>query len=146
MRQARAPQRFDQHYLLTNRMTGTRSFGEQEHEAFHRLVGELATLFTLKVQRIAIDRSTFYIVVKTPKQEATEKQTRKRLKAYAATTEDTQLTADDWASWQPSLHDISVFMRLLQRRFTIWYNQTRKTRRKGSLWADRYTSVELASL
>lgn len=37
------------------------------------------------------------------------------------------------------MHDISMFMKLLKQRFSIWFNQTHD--RFGTLWADRYKSV-----
>ncbi|NOY80686.1 MAG: hypothetical protein GXP31_06740 [Kiritimatiellaeota bacterium] len=39
------------------------------------------------------------------------------------------------------MRDISCFIKDLQQRFTSWYNRTRPTRRRGTLWADRFKNT-----
>ena len=45
--------------------------------------------------------------------------------------------------WQERLRDVSWFQRLVQQRFTTWYNRTRPARRRGPLWADRFKNTLL---
>jgi len=45
------------------------------------------------------------------------------------------------AAWRARMRDISCFIKDLQQRFTSWYNRTRPTRRRGTLWADRFKNT-----
>ena len=40
--------------------------------------------------------------------------------------------------------DVSSFMQVVKQRFTQWYNRSRKRKRKGTLWEDRFRSVLVA--
>jgi hypothetical protein len=37
--------------------------------------------------------------------------------------------------------DVSHYMKSLKQRFTQWFNRTRQSRRKGTLWEERFKSV-----
>jgi hypothetical protein len=41
------------------------------------------------------------------------------------------------------MHDLSVFMKLLKQRFTMWYNYQHRS--KGTLWTERFKSVLVES-
>lgn len=41
------------------------------------------------------------------------------------------------------MHDLSIFMKLLKQRFTMWYNRRHDT--KGTLWTERFKSVVIES-
>jgi len=43
------------------------------------------------------------------------------------------------------MRDISWYMHALEHRFTTWFNATRPTRRRGTLWAGRFTNVVLGN-
>jgi REP element-mobilizing transposase RayT len=40
--------------------------------------------------------------------------------------------------------DVSSYMQVVKQRFTQWYNRSRKRKRKGTLWEDRFRSVLVA--
>ncbi len=44
-----------------------------------------------------------------------------------------------WQMHQGRMHDLSVFMKLLKQRFTMWHNHRHGT--KGTLWTERFKSV-----
>jgi putative transposase len=47
------------------------------------------------------------------------------------------------ATHRARMHDLSVFMKLLKQRFTMWHNHTHSTR--GTLWTERFKSVLVES-
>jgi putative transposase len=54
-----------------------------------------------------------------------------------------EATAPQWeaelAMHRGRMHDLSVFMKLLKQRFTMWHNHQHRTR--GTLWTERFKSV-----
>ncbi len=47
------------------------------------------------------------------------------------------------ADHQARMHDLSVFMKLLKQRFTMWHNRAHDT--KGTLWTERFKSILIES-
>lgn len=43
--------------------------------------------------------------------------------------------------WFRQMWNLASFMKVLKQRFSQWFNGTRPTRRKGTLWEERYRSI-----
>jgi len=134
------------YYHLLNRVAGEENFfpfGDVEKEQFFRLALDLAKLYAIEILSIVVMSNHYHIVCAAPATPPDVDEIRKRWRAYYAPRK----IEPNWddpevvAKWGARLRDISCFIKDLQQRFTSWFNRTRPTRRRGTLWADRFKSV-----
>ncbi|NOY82909.1 MAG: hypothetical protein GXP31_18075 [Kiritimatiellaeota bacterium] len=150
MRSARI--RYDRelcYYHLLNRVAGERSFfpfGDVEKEQFFRLALHLTKLYTVELLSLVVMSNHYHIVCAAPTAPPGKEEIQRRWRAYYGEKKIIEPNWDDpdvVAAWGARMRDIACFLKDLQQRYTSWFNRTRPTRRRGTLWADRYKNVIL---
>lgn len=148
MRSARI--RYDRelcYYHLLNRVAGERNFfpfGEVEKEQFFRLALELSRLYAVELLSLVVMSNHYHIVCAARAEAPGKAEIQRRWQGYYG---EKKLFEPNWddaevvAAWGARLRDISCFVKDLQQRFTSWFNRTRPTRRRGTLWADRFKNT-----
>ncbi|MBP7275706.1 MAG: hypothetical protein KBA51_05845 [Kiritimatiellae bacterium] len=149
MRQARV--RIDSQptwYHCYNRICGTREdlpFGDIEKEQFVRFLRRVGRLYTVRVVAYQIMSNHFHLLVYAPAEEPGPEEMCRRYNAFHRGKRTLEPGSPACHLWQTRSRDVSWFMRHLQQLFTVWYNRTRRVRRRGSLWADRFKHSLLES-
>ena len=149
MRQARI--KVDEHntwYHCYNRVAGTRQdlpFGDREKEQFVRILHRVSILYAVRVVAYQVMSNHFHILVYAPTDMPEAGEMCQRYKSFHRGRRTIEPDSPACCIWQARSRDISWFMRHLQQLFTVWYNQTRPIRRRGSLWADRFKHSLLES-
>jgi putative transposase len=135
------------YYHLIARASGCasdRPFGEAEKDKLVELIRSLSRLYTVEVLGYCVMSTHLHLVVYAPAELPTEAQAAARFRAYYGAQKALPLPGSAaFGTLQARLRDISCLMKDLLMRFTCWYNRTRPRRRRGRLWADRYSSVIL---
>lgn len=159
MRQPRLKSEESAHYHCISRIVG-RDFliDDEGKEFFSKLLRLLAIYHDCRVLTYCIMSNHFHLLLETPGKEAASKLGRKQIleRVRGLYGEDAvrelmeeldRAAACGDPGWEESIldryrhqmGDLSVFMKQLKQRFTIWYNH--RTGRKGTLWEERYKSV-----
>ena len=128
-------------YHLYNRVAGEPEFlpfGPKEKERFVQLLHQLDLFFTVKVVAYQVMSNHFHLVVQAPKELPTPEEICRRYKAYYGGRRILTPSDPRCAKLGQRMRDISWYMQMLEQKFSRWYNRTRKTRRRGSLWAERF--------
>jgi hypothetical protein len=133
-------------YHLYNRVAGDpgwRPFGRVEKEHFVHLLKRLTKLYDIHVMAYQVMSTHFHIVAHVPSDPPTPDEAARRYAAYYRGRRKLDPNSSDAAAYALRLNDISWFMHDLQQQFASWFNRTRKTRRRGGLWADRFKNTLL---
>ena len=149
----RARQRDDSRetvYLLSNRVCGIdgeRVFGKREKNMLRKLIRRLARFYVVSPVMCGITGDGFRIVCNVPAALPDRKQVLRRFVDYygnkkAPPDEENYAAINALAR---RMRDISCFMKDLQQIFAVWYNRTRRPRRHGPVWRDRFSSVILCT-
>ena len=131
-----------------NRIGGTsqdRPLGAAEKEQFIRILLHLSRFFCVQPVAFQVMSTHYHLLLRTPVQELSEEETCRRYRAYHYGKRRLEPGTEECRLWQARLRDVSWFHRLLQQRFTVWYNRTRPVRRHGTLWADRFKNTLIES-
>lgn len=129
-----------------NRIAGTADelpFGPSEKEYFIRLLRRLAKLYCIRIASYQVMSNHFHLLLYAPAREPTPDDTASRFTAFHDGKRHLDPSSHLCAQWQKRLRDVSWFMAHLQRLFTVWYNRSRKTPRRGALWAGRFKNTVL---
>lgn len=128
-------------YHLYNRVAGEPDFlpfGPKEKEYFVRLLHKLDLLYSIKVVSYQVMSNHFHLVVHAPKESPSKEELCRRYEAYHDGKRRMTPSDPRCELWATRVRDISWYMQTLQQSFTRWFNRTRRMRRRGSLWADRF--------
>ncbi len=142
MRKARIkPEGIPMFYHLYNRVAGEpdfHPFGQTEKEKFVRLIHRLQAFFTVEVLAYQIMSNHFHLLVYAPETPPEPTEVAARYEAYYKGKRS--ISPDDPLCTELAhrMRDISWFMHALQQQFATWYNQSRTTPRRGTLWAQRF--------
>jgi putative transposase len=133
--------------------------GAAEKDFLMSLLHRVAFYCGVEVITFCIMSNHFHLLVRVPEKAAADaaldiNQLIMRVKGLYGTEVATELQAGsealviggkqvEWeaeiALHQARMHDLSVFMKLLKQRFTMWHNHRLRT--KGTLWTERFKSV-----
>jgi len=133
--------------------------GEKEKEKFREYMRVYERLLGVQVLTYCLMDNHFHILVTIPPRPEMLPTNAELIALVRATLGDAR--ADNLSNWfalweeQNNQHAIEAererwfrqmwnlasFMKVLKQRFTQWYNGSRKQRRKGTLWEERYRSV-----
>ena len=160
MRQARVKvdsvKRSAVYHVMTRTVNGEKLIDDSAKEVLRKQMWQIADYCGVEVITYALMANHFHVLIKVPlKSELTDaellrryavlypKPTRyqsNRLDTIRAQLESSGPEALRWREQQLALMtDVSMFMKLLKQRFSVWYN--RNHGRYGTLWAERFKSV-----
>lgn len=129
-----------------NRIAGVPNelpFGPTEKEEFVRLLHRLAKLYCIRIAAYQVMSNHFHLLLFAPAQHPSLQDTASRFHAFHNGRRSLDPSSPLCAQWQARLRDVSWFMAHLQRLFTVWYNRSRMTPRRGALWAGRFKNTVL---
>ncbi len=142
------PDSEDMWHHCYNRAVGTeqdRPLGPVEKEMFVRILLRLSRFFCVQPVAFQIMSTHYHLLLRTPELMPSEDETCRRYAEYYGGKRRIEPGTEACRIWQARLRDVSWFQRLLQQRFTVWYNRTRPVRRRGPLWADRFKNTLIES-
>ena len=128
-------------YHLFNRVAGEPTdlpFGYKEKEFFIRLLHKVNAFYTVKVVAYHVMSNHFHVVAHAPAEPPTPEEVCERYNAYYKGRRTLNPSDPRCAKIGARMRDISHYMQTLEQDFSRWYNRTRKTRRRGHLWAERF--------
>jgi putative transposase len=136
-------------------------FGDDEKEAFVRLMRVYERLCGLRVVTYCVMSNHFHVLVGVPKKPEMMPANGELIATVRASLGDLAATNLEYdleqaakiksVKWEEEIRerylrrmwDVSSFMKTLKQRFTQWFNKRHK--RKGTLWEDRFRSVLVQS-
>jgi REP element-mobilizing transposase RayT len=128
-------------YHIYNRVAGEPGyfpFGPAEKEYFVRLLHKLNKLFTVRVVAYQVMSNHFHLVVHAPQQPPEPEEVCRRYAAYYGGKRQLDPSDPYCEVLAHRMRDISWYMHYLQQQFSTWFNRTRPSGRRGTLWADRF--------
>ena len=121
-------------------------------EVLRRQLSRVSEFCGIEVLTYSIMSNHFHLLIRVPgRQELSDEELLRRyfvlygtekisMEALAGMLERNDDDAKAWRKLMLSrMGDVSMFMKMLKQRFSIWYNRTHE--RLGTLWADRFKSV-----
>jgi REP element-mobilizing transposase RayT len=144
------------YHVMTRTVNGERLLDDVAKEMLRRQLWKVADFCGVQVLTFALMSNHFHVLVRVPQksevpdgellrryavlypkptkyQEARLEEIKKQLKSGGP-------DAEQWRARQLALMgDVSMFMKLLKQRFSVWFNRTHN--RYGTLWAERFKSV-----
>ncbi len=132
---------------MTNRIAGVPGhfpFGDVEKAKFVELLKEEARFFTVQLLAHQILGNHYHVACYAPGAALPPGEVSRRHNRFYGWRKP-RLDADDprCLAVAGQMRDISAFIGRVQQRFSSWFNKTRPTRRRGTLWAGRFKSVVL---
>jgi REP element-mobilizing transposase RayT len=136
------------YYHLMNRVAGEPGyfpFGDVEKEKLFRLAVGLSRFYSLELLSVVVMGNHYHIVCAAPAEAPSREEVAANWRAFHGK----QPVEPNWDDPETVAHlaarmrDISCFVKDLQQRFTCWFNRTRRKRRRGGLWADRFRNTIL---
>ncbi len=130
---------------------GEALLGDIEKEVFRRQLHQLADFCGVEVLTYCIMSNHFHLLVRVPPEEETrrasdtelERRLRRLYPHEQAEAWISRLRGEERKATRERLlgrmGDISLYLKELKQRFSIWYNHTHN--RYGTLWAERFKSV-----
>src|SRR5690606_35596969 len=112
--------------------SGWLPFGEVEKERLVWQIKRLASVYTVEVVSYAVMGNHYHIVLYAPESPPSLEVAAQRLNAYRGGESGYLADSDTVATWRERMHDISWFVRDLQQQFTVWFNRTRRRKRRGA--------------
>jgi len=127
--------------------------GEREKEVLRKQIWKVSAFCGVEVLTYCIMSNHFHVLVRTPDREDVEALSDKELLRRAGAIyspdkveyfqsrfqEGDDVRRRFRANLISRMGDVSLFMKELKQRFSIWYN--RSHRRSGTLWGERFKSV-----
>ena len=139
-------------HLISRIVGGERLLDDVCKEALTRMLGKQAAFCGMEVITYCVMSNHFHVLVRVPEPAVlTDVQLLEHLEglygpkgvptvlARQAVAERGQIDADIRQGLIARMGDVSVFMKELKQRFSLWYN--RHHERYGTLWAERFKSV-----
>lgn len=135
-------------YHCYNRVCGSPNwypFRDKEKEMFVRILKEVSILFGVKVVSYQVMSNHYHLLVHAPVEPLSKDEMCARYEAYYQGYMTLDPDSEECEVWRQRSRDVSWFMRMVQQKFTMWYNRTRETKRRGKLWSDRFKHTILES-
>ncbi len=151
------------YHVMSRAMNAEYLFGDEEKEAFRRIMRRMAAFTGVEVMTYAVMSNHFHILIRVPKKQKWMKRfdndpdqekllnhlsilysksylehLRAELESYRKQG-NTEALDQVLGRFRNRLCDVSSFMKELKERFGKWFN--RHHDRRGTLWMDRYKSV-----
>ena len=139
-------------HCISRIVGGERLLSDRGKEILRRQIWRVSDFCGVDVLTYCIMSNHFHLLVRVPeKQEVSDQELLRRyFMLYAeeeisisSLTAMLQKNGKEAKAWRKlmlgRMGDVSVFMKMLKQRFSIWYN--RSTERFGTLWAERFKSV-----
>ncbi|TVP75539.1 MAG: hypothetical protein EA353_13665 [Puniceicoccaceae bacterium] len=144
------------YHCMSRTVHGRAIMGRREKEVFRKMLWQLADFSGLRVITYCVMSNHFHVLIEVPEEQVVDDAELVRrfrvlypkpTKSVAMRAEDlAQLLAEDGergqalrASLLSRMGDLSIFMKALKQRYSVWYNQTNET--FGAFWAERFRSV-----
>jgi putative transposase len=121
-------------------------------ESFRRMMRRQGAFCGIQLITYSVMSNHFHILLRVPEQpELEDRDLLNRVRTfYGATAPETVRVTQSFASGGSirdqerirlikRMYDVSVFMKELKQRFTVWYNKRHE--RFGTLWAERFRSI-----
>lgn len=148
------------YHLISRIVGGEFLLADVEKEVLRKLIWRVGERLGIEILTYAVMSNHVHVIVYAPKREhLSDRELLRRhallhssicvrgqrhLAALEAMLQANGTEADEWRQAEmQKMSDISVYMKLLKQRFSIWYNRSRD--RFGTLWAERFKSVLLES-
>ncbi len=127
--------------------------GDREKEVLRKQIWKVSAFCGVEVLTYCIMSNHFHILVRTPRRDALDELSDKEILRRTGCIyskekveffesrfdEGGDIRKRFRANLLSRMGDISLFMKELKQRFSIWYNKTH--RRTGTLWGERFKSV-----
>lgn len=147
------------YHVISKTAYGRFSFDDSDKEQFRKMLMRQAAFAGVEVLTFCVLSNHFHLLVRVPlaPESLTDSQLVERYRSLYPTPALTPLSAlsikeveltlasDDSKastlreSLLARMHDLSVFVKELKHRFSVWYN--RKHENKGTLWSERFKSI-----
>ena len=132
------------YYHLINHTVGNWSdlpFGEVEKETFVALLKKLTAFYAIEVFGFCVMGNHFHLMIWVPHDLPDEAEALRRFtEAYPKEAPPTP-GSPELLQLRRRMRDFSDFAKQLQMQFTSWFNRTRPSKRRGTLWVDRFKSL-----
>jgi putative transposase len=144
------------YHCMSRTVNGERVFDRNAMEVLRKQIWQVAEFAGVEVLTYAILSNHFHVLVRVPRKSlvSDEELLRRygilypkptvyqaaRLEVIRAELQKGGAEAEVWRKRLLALMgDVSVFMKLLKQRFSVWFNKSHQ--RFGPLWSDRFKSV-----
>ncbi len=142
------------YHCMTRIVGGARLLGRREKEVLRRQLWQVAEFCGVEVLTYCLMSNHFHVLVRVPPESESRGVDNRELerrvavlyppdkaRAWAARLRQDDPGERDKARDEllARMGDISVYLKELKQRFSIWYNKTHQ--RYGTLWAERFKSV-----
>ncbi|PAW65373.1 MAG: hypothetical protein B9S36_00145 [Verrucomicrobiia bacterium Tous-C2TDCM] len=151
------------HYHCLSRIAGQEHvFGDVEKEFFVNLLQKLRAFHGVEILTYCVMSNHFHLLLEMPDALTTADLDREEIirrvgilygrdavealrgeLSRVDATQRLQREEEIFDRYRSQMGDLSVFMKQLKQRFSIWFN--RRMRRKGTLWEDRFKSLLVES-
>jgi hypothetical protein len=139
----------DAYYHCSNEATGLVSdslLSAIDREKFFETLQELQRFFTVEVISAVVTANSWRVIVYAPGVTPSLTETAIRYNDFHRNEIRLQPNDPKIRTVQKRLNDISWFFHYLGRGYTHWYNRSRKERRYGPLWRQRFVSTLVESI
>ncbi|TVR53420.1 MAG: transposase [Puniceicoccaceae bacterium] len=139
------------YHVITRTVAGAPLLGRVEKEVFRKMLRKVSRFCGVEVLTFCILSNHVHLLVRVPAPvPVTDQELLERVEAIsgkgpaemvAAVLRGSDATEKEKLRkrLKARMFDVSVFVKELKQRFSIWYNKTH--RRFGTLWAERFKSV-----
>ena len=140
------------YHCMSRIVGGERWLQNSAKEILRRQMWRVSDFCGIEVLTYCIMSNHFHILIRVPaKQEVSDEELLRRFfvlygdgkvsfESLAAMLQENDDDAKAWRKLMLSrMGDVSMFMKMLKQRFSIWYNRSHQ--RLGTLWTDRFKSV-----
>ena len=144
------------YHCMSRTIQGRAMLGRGEQEVLRKMIWRLADFSGLKIITYCIMSNHFHVLVEVPEEvEVSDDELVRRFRVlYPLPSKHQELRAEDVAhllaengevgqalrqSLLNRMGDLSIFMKALKQRYSVWYNRTHET--YGAFWSERFKSV-----
>lgn len=144
------------YHCMSRTVNGERVFDRSAMEVLRKQIWQVAEFTGVEVLTYAILSNHFHVLVRVPERAVVSdgELLRRYAVLYPKPTvyqaarlevihKEFETNGPDAEAWRKRLlammGDVSVFMKLLKQRFSVWFNKSRH--RFGPVWSDRFKSV-----
>ncbi len=140
------------YHCISRIVGGQRLLGQRGKEILRRQLWRVSDFCGVEVLTYCIMSNHFHLLLRVPKkQEVSDQELLRRFWvlygeekiSIESLTDMLQKNGREAKAWRKlmlgRMGDVSIFMKMLKQRFSIWYNRSHE--RFGTLWAERFKSV-----